>query len=132
MNKQELALVETLKSMGYTEERAVAEITAKKEEFQKAMPDSNYYVKRAKEADEKGFAYFQIQCDVCGYLDTSMCWGSSFDFCDGHSGTGGGTGREYVLDAEQNVMVSNFKARELTGREPEMAEWVRFTRFPEL
>jgi len=115
----------------------------KQEQFQKVDPDSNYYVRRAKEADEKGLPFYQIQCDVCGYIATAATgMSSNFDYCDGHSGNfiqvdGDDEPfelncREYVLDEESRKLVSNFKAREVTGRDPEMAEWVRFTRFPEL
>ena len=103
---------------------------------------------QVEKAKEKGLPFYQIKCDVCGYVATAMIAGSSnFDFCDGHSGRFidiEGISepfevncRGFNYDADLGVMVSNYEVRELTGIDTEgvtgiTEEWCRFTRLPEL
>ena len=85
---------------------------------------------QVEKAKEKGLPFYQIKCDVCGYVATAMIAGSSnFDFCDGHSGRFidiEGISepfevncRGFKYEADRGVRVSNYMVRELTGIDTE-------------
>ena len=99
--------------------------------------DSQLHIDQTEKARGLGFPYFQMVCDVCNHIDTSMTFGSSsFDYCDGHSGnfmeaqegdvkvTFETNCRQYIQN-EDGQKVGNFIVRELTGQEPSMTDWVR-------
>jgi hypothetical protein len=76
-----------------------------------------------------GFPYFQIRCDVCGYIGGAMCEGSSnFDFCDAPNletdewVTVTENGIDYRFQANHRT-ADNFQVRELTGAYPELADY---------
>ena len=99
--------------------------------------DSQYHIDQTNKARELGFPYFQIVCDICGHVDTSMCWGgSAFDCCDGNSGnfmTVEEDGEKYTFETncrtyienKNGQKVGNYMIRELTGQEPTLTDWVR-------
>jgi len=90
--------------------------------------------KQVETAKEMGFPYFQIKCDVCGYIDGAMAEGSSsFDYCDAPnletdewvSWTENGI--DYRFQANHRT-ADNFQVKELTGQYPELADYRYITR----
>ena len=88
--------------------------------------------KQVEKAKRLGLPYFQIKCDVCGYIGGAMCEGSSnFDFCDGCTDTEykaiDGVWRDWPVN-HRDPSGSNFQVKELTGMYPQMTEYCYITR----
>jgi hypothetical protein len=99
-----------------------------------SMTEAEALKGRIENSKEKGAPLFLIKCDVCGFVDTSMCeGGSSFDFCDAPNSeadewvTVTEDGIDYHFQANHRTD-DNYQVKELTGMYPSLVEYQYITR----